>query len=51
MNAHSYLVPVHRSPLPQRSCGNVRFLQLLHALVTAHLNRHAADFGLDGIHI
>jgi hypothetical protein len=41
----------HGSAPPRRCRGNVRFLQLLRALITTDLNRFAADFDPDGIHI
>src|SRR3981081_653112 len=46
-----WFVPIHGSIPPRRCRGNVRFVQLLCALITAHLNRLAADLDLDAIYI
>jgi hypothetical protein len=49
MNARIYFVSAHDSTPPRRCRGNVRFLQLLRALITADLDSLAADLDLDGI--
>jgi hypothetical protein len=44
-------VLIHGSALPGRRRGGMRLLQPLCALLTAHLDRLAADRDLDGIHV
>src|SRR5713101_42158 len=51
MPGRRWFVSIHGSASPRRCRGNVRFLQLLRALVTAHLNGLAADPDLNGIYV
>ena len=47
MNTCSYSVSVHWLAFPNRCRGSVSSLQLLCAVIAAHLNRLAADLDLD----